>query len=193
MSTSSLLHTRLIGQELFKNIVKMSNEIDHSDKIKNRIGSILTNMYKLPLLIDYIPTTTLVLFGYNYYTGINIINTVIPMDRSHHIHNTIKFIVDIYKIPDSPNSIQLLIRLLFNNNLYTESYTFYLVKTDNITQLIIEWITNHLFNFIYKYGNIDGFHFEFFKKLLNKSYTSIPTLETIRPVPISLVDSLSLL
>ena len=101
---SSVTHSYLIGKDVFKEIIKMTNEINYCDQIKNTIDYILKDIYKLHLLINFIPTTTLTLFGYNYYTGINIINTVIPMNRSLQINNTIKFIVDIYKIPNSPNS-----------------------------------------------------------------------------------------
>lgn len=184
---SSVTHSYLIGKDVFKEIIKMTNEINYCDQIKNTIDYILKDIYKLHLLINFIPTTTLTLFGYNYYTGINIINTVIPMNRSLKINNTIKFIVDIYKIPNSPNSIQLLFRLLFDDNLYTELYTFDLLDKQDTNKLIKEWIKIHLFNFVYKYRNIDGFNFEFFKKLLKKSYSSVPTLETVRPIPLSLV------
>lgn len=185
---SSIYTSQHIGNDIFKEIVKMSNEIHYCDQIKNTIDYILKYIDKLPLLIDFIPTSTLILFGHNYYTGINIINTVIQKDRFLQIHSTIKFIVDIYKIHNSPNSIQLLFRLLFDDNLYTESYTFDLGDKNDRIESIKEWIKKHLFNFVYKYRNINGFHFVFFEKLLKRSYSSIPTLETVRPIPISLVD-----
>ena len=44
--------------------------------------------------------------------------------------------MDIYKIPNSPNSIQLLFRLLFDENLYTELYTFDLLDKQDTNKLI---------------------------------------------------------
>lgn len=184
---TSIYTAQHIGKDVFKEIIKMSNEIQYCDQIKYTIDYILKDIHKLPLLIDFIPTSTLTLFGHNYYTGINLINTVILMNKSLGINDTIKFIVDIYKIPNSPNSIQLLFRLLFDENLYIQSYTFDLEDKDDIIKLIKEWIKIRLFDFVYECRNIDGFHFKFFKKLLKRSYSSIPTLETVRPIPISLV------
>lgn len=67
MTSISISH--LIGNDLFKEIVKMSNEIYYCDKIQNTIDRILKDLDKLPLLIHFNPLIRpLELFDCIYYT-----------------------------------------------------------------------------------------------------------------------------
>ncbi len=175
MSTSSLLHTRLIGQDLFKNIVKMSNEMELSSKIRTIIPTILSHLDDLDHIVKNVsptysglsPTTYtyfIVLIHYNSHFNI-------------HFNENIHFSVDLSRyITDPnyyyPNRYTLDINPIINNNqLLNEQKTFEFIFDDTIhthkKEILLKWIEDKLFDFIYEHRNHPQFGIPFFNYLSN--------------------------
>lgn len=186
MSSNSTSY--LIGNDLFKEIIKMSNEIYYCDQIRNTIDRILKDLDKLPLLIHFNPLIRpLELFDCIYYTGINLINSVIPIDIRPRISDRIQFNVDIYKVHRSYKSIHLFIRLQINGIMYKQMHIFHFEDKNPTPEILIKWIKTHLFDFIYLHRNESLMDSSFFQILSKKAPCSHSHLQTVM-IPLDLLN-----
>lgn len=185
---SSISTSHLIGKDLFKEIVKMSNEIHYCDQIKNTINRILKDLHKIPLLIRFNPLIRpLELFDCIYYTGINLIHSVVPIDIRPRISDRIQFKVDIYKVYNSYKSIQLFIRLKIDNTMYKEIYTFHFTDKNPTPEILIKWIKTNVFDFIYLYRKKSDLNSSFFQILSKIVPCSHSYLQSVM-IPLSLLN-----
>lgn len=164
---SSFISTsRLIGNGPFKEIVKMSNKIIYSEQIKITMNRILKNLDKISDYISYLPdpNSEEPIEIYRYLYSIHLISIILHTRYEDRVDNSkIKFQVILSKEPNYPKILNLLIHLTIQDE-DKERLTYKYDYTDiNVTSdIIIEWIKIHLFDFLYKYRNLKEFNSNFF-------------------------------
>jgi hypothetical protein len=184
MSNLSLLHTRLIGQDLFKHIVTMSNEMDLSSKIRASIPKILTNLDQLENIVSDVSPT------YNGLSPITYSYFIVLIHYNTPFSEHIDFSVDISRyIADPneyyPNKYKLYITPRINNNsIFQGQKSFEYIFDDTIhtqkKEILYKWIEDKLFNFIYEHRNHPDFGIPFFQYLSNLT-SNEEYLENILP------------